>query len=120
LYRVKWTRLAQPYEHEYAAQVFNNKILENGIASAATTAEQVREHRREQVRTAIKKFHSNPTKSAVEKARENFRQRQERENNSDSDIRRRQMDVNRKKERPSKRQQRSWYVKGNLKRPGAR
>jgi hypothetical protein len=95
-YRVRWTSLAQPYEHEYAAQAFNNKIFKCDIASA-TTSEQLREHRREQVRKAIKKFRSNPSKSADEKARENFRQRQEREHNSDSAIQRRQKEVDRKR-----------------------
>ena len=100
-YRVRWTSLAQPYEHEYAAQAFNNKIFKCDIASA-TTAEQLREHRREQVREAMKKFRSDPSKSADEKARENFRQRQEREHNSDSAIQRRQKDVDRKRKAKQK------------------
>jgi hypothetical protein len=95
-YRVRWTSLAQPYEHEYVAQVFNNKFFQTDVVSA-TTAEQLREHRREQVRSAIKKFRSDPSKSANEKARENFRQRQELEHNLDSAIQRRQMDVDRKR-----------------------
>lgn len=100
-YRVRWTSLAQPYEHEYAAQVFNNKNFHSDVASA-TTAEQLREYRREQVRTAMKKFRSDPSKTADEKSRENFRQRQEREQNSDSAIQRRQMDVYRKRKAKEK------------------
>ena len=100
-YRVRWTSLAQPYEHEYAAKVFNNKNFHSDIASA-TTAEQLREYRREQVRTAMKKFRSDPSKTADEKSRENFRQRQEREQNSDSAIQRRQMDVYRKRKAKEK------------------
>jgi hypothetical protein len=100
-YRVRWTSLAQPYEHEYAAQVFNNKIFHSDVASEPT-AEQLREYRREQVRTAMKKFRSDPSKTADEKSRENFRQRQEREHNSDSAIRRRQMDVDRKRKAKEK------------------
>jgi hypothetical protein len=93
--------LAQPYEHEYAAQVFNNKKIHSDIAFA-TTAEQLREYRREQVRAAMKKFRSDPSKTANEKSRENFRQRQEREHNSDSAIQRRQMDVDRKRKAQEK------------------
>jgi hypothetical protein len=100
-YRVRWTSLAQPYEHEYAAQVFNNKNFHSDIASV-TIAEQLREHRREQVRTAMKKFRSDPYKNADEKSRENHRQRQERERNSDSAIQRRQMDVERKRKAKEK------------------
>ncbi len=54
------------------------------------------------MRAAIRKFRSDPTKSAVEKARVFFRQRQERKNNSDSAIQRRQMDVNRKRKAKQK------------------
>ena len=42
-YQVRWTSLAKPYEHEYAAQVFNYKKIHSDIAFA-TTAEQLREH----------------------------------------------------------------------------
>ena len=35
-YRVRWTSLVQPYEHEYEAQVFRNKICHSDIASVAT------------------------------------------------------------------------------------
>ena len=54
------------------------------------------------MRKAIKKFRSDPSKSADEKARENFRQRQEREHNSDSAIQRRQKDVDRKRKAKQK------------------
>ena len=54
------------------------------------------------MREAMKKFRSDPSKSADEKARENFRQRQEREHNSDSAIQRRQKDVDRKRKAKQK------------------
>ena len=50
----------------------------------------------------MKKFRSDPSKTADEKSRENFRQRQEREQNSDSAIQRRQMDVYRKRKAKEK------------------
>jgi hypothetical protein len=50
----------------------------------------------------MKKFRSDPSKPADEKSRENFRQRQEREHNSDSAIQRRQMDVDRKRKAKEK------------------